>query len=49
MGGADATALHALAVAAGMLPLHEDGLRRVADGVTTLDEVLRVTQDQTDA
>jgi len=46
--GADATALQALAVRSGMLPLHEDGLRRVALGVTTHEEVLRVTQDMSD-
>jgi general secretion pathway protein E len=49
MEGADATALHALAVKAGMVPLHEDGLRAVARGVTTHDEVLRVTHDMSDA
>ncbi len=48
LAGADAAALHALAVQAGMRPLHEDGLRRVADGVTTIEELLRVTQDQGD-
>jgi general secretion pathway protein E len=43
--GADALALHAQARAAGMITLYEDGLRHVYAGVTTLDEVLRVTQD----
>jgi general secretion pathway protein E len=33
----------------GMLTLYEDGLRKVAAGVTSLDELLRVTQDQGDA
>ena len=33
---------------AGMLTLYEDGLRKVAAGVTSLDELLRVTQDQND-
>ncbi len=47
--GRDANALHSLAVQGGMLSLYEDGLRKVAAGVTTLDEVARVTQDQTDA
>ena len=32
-----------------MLSLYEDGLRKVAAGVTTLDELARVTQDQSDA
>lgn len=49
IAGADANALHALAVSAGMLSLHEDGLRKVAAGMTSLDELLRVTQDQGDA
>ena len=31
-----------------MLSLYEDGLRKVAAGVTSLDELLRVTQDQND-
>jgi general secretion pathway protein E len=47
--GADANVLHSLASQGGMLSLYEDGLRKVAAGVTTLDEVARVTQDQTDA
>ena len=47
--GKDATALHTLASQGGMLSLYEDGLRKVSAGVTSLDEVLRVTQDQSDA
>jgi general secretion pathway protein E len=47
--GHDASALHALAAQGGMLSLFEDGLRKVAAGVTTLDELARVTQDQADA
>ncbi|WP_019373248.1 GspE/PulE family protein, partial [Melaminivora alkalimesophila] len=47
--GKDANSLHLLATQAGMLSLYEDGLRKVAAGVTTLDEVARVTQDQSDA
>lgn len=47
--GRDANALNAVAAEAGMLSLYEDGLRKVASGVTTLDELARVTQDQTDA
>lgn len=49
IGGQDANALHALAVSRGMLSLHEDGLRKVAAGQTSLDELARVTQDQSDA
>ncbi len=47
--GKDANALNALAAQSGMLSLFEDGLRKVAAGVTTLDELARVTQDQSDA
>ena len=47
--GADAGTLHAQAMAAGMLSLYDDGLRKVAAGQTSLDEVLRVTEDQSDA
>ena len=46
--GHDAGALQALAVQGGMLTLYDDGLRKVAAGVTSLDELLRVTQDQSE-
>jgi general secretion pathway protein E len=49
LDGRDASALNALALQGGMLSLFEDGLRKVAAGVTTLDELARVTQDQADA
>jgi type IV pilus assembly protein PilB len=38
-----ATELKELAVKAGMRTLRQSGLRKVANGVTTIDEVLRVT------
>ena len=44
--GKDASALHTLAMHSGMHRLYEDGLRKVATGMTSLDELLRVTQDQ---
>jgi general secretion pathway protein E len=47
--GKDASQLHALAVRSGMLTLYEDGLRKVAAGATSLEELLRVTQDSGDA
>ena len=47
--GKDANVLHALASESGMLSLYEDGLRKVAAGITALDELARVTQDQSDA
>ena len=49
MSGADATGLHAAARQQGMVTLYEDGLRKVARGVTSMEEVLRVTQDQSEA
>ncbi len=48
MGGADAGALHSAARRQGMYTLYEDGLRKVAAGQTSLEEVLRVTQDQSE-
>ena len=48
LSGADATTLHAASRQRGMLTLYEDGLRKVAAGITSLEEVLRVTQDQSE-
>ncbi|WP_034692783.1 GspE/PulE family protein [Acidovorax sp. NO-1] len=47
--GRDANTLNEIAARGGMLSLFQDGLRKVATGVTTLDELARVTQDQADA
>ncbi|MFN3985325.1 MAG: type II secretion system ATPase GspE [Rhodocyclaceae bacterium] len=44
LSGADATTLHRVARDSGMVTLYEDGLRKVAAGITSLEEVLRVTQ-----
>ncbi len=44
--GADASALHSAARGRGMITLYEDGLRKVVAGESSLEEVLRVTQDQ---
>lgn len=49
LSGADATVLHAAAREQGMITLYEDGLRKVVQGVTSLQEVMRVTQDQGEA
>jgi general secretion pathway protein E len=49
MSGADATVLHAAARRQGMTTLYEDGLRKVVQGMTSMEEVLRVTQDQSEA
>lgn len=43
--GADATTLHTIARHGGMLTLMEDGLRKVAAGLTSVEEVLRVAKD----
>jgi general secretion pathway protein E len=48
MDGADATLLHAAARQQGMTTLYEDGLRKVMQGVTSMEEVLRVTRDQSE-
>jgi general secretion pathway protein E len=48
MSGADATVLHAAARRQGMTTLYEDGLRKVVQGVTSMEEVLRVNQDQSE-
>ncbi len=49
MAGADATSLHAAARQQGMITLYEDGLRKVVRGLTSLEEVMRVTQDQSES
>jgi len=49
LDGLDAASLHNKATGAGMHTLYEDGLRKVAAGITSLDELLRVTQDSADA
>jgi general secretion pathway protein E len=46
MSGADATLLHAAARKQGMITLFEDGLRKVVAGETSMEEIMRVTQDQ---
>ncbi len=43
--GDDAAGLDKVARAGGLVPLYDDGLRKVAAGVTSLDELLRVTHD----
>ena len=49
LDGLDAAALHAKATSSGMHTLYEDGLLKVAAGITSLDELLLVTEDRTDA
>ena len=45
MTGADASVLTAAARRNGMRNLREDGWRKVRDGISTVDEVMRVTQE----
>ena len=46
--GTDASQLQEIARGGGLVSLYEDGLRKVCAGITSLEEVLRVTQDQGD-
>jgi general secretion pathway protein E len=43
--GADAVTVKQAAVQNGMRTLYEDGIRKVVSGITTLSEVMRVTQE----
>ncbi|MBW1681829.1 MAG: type II secretion system ATPase GspE [Deltaproteobacteria bacterium] len=43
--GADAVSIKEAAVKNGMTTLFEDGLRKVREGITTMSEVMRVTQE----
>jgi len=45
LDGTDAHALHRIACDNGMMPMLKDGLAKVALGVTTIEEVLRVTRE----
>jgi general secretion pathway protein E len=49
LDGLDAAALNTLATSHGMHTLYEDGLLKVASGITSLDELLSVTEVNTDA
>jgi general secretion pathway protein E len=43
--GADAVTIKGTAMGKGMTSLYQDGLLKVKEGITTIDEVLRVTQE----
>ena len=45
MRNADASVLTEAARRNGMQNLREDGWKKIRDGVTTVDEVMRVTQE----
>jgi general secretion pathway protein E len=47
MKNTDATTIKALAMEKGMRTLRQDGAARVLDGLTSIDEVVRVTQKET--
>ena len=49
LAGGDTTALHEVATQAGMRTLYEDGLQKVAAGLTSLEELLVATQDSSNA
>jgi general secretion pathway protein E len=42
---AEAREIHRAAIEEGMRTMYHDGLLKAAEGVTTLEEVLRVTRD----
>jgi len=42
---ADASSLANAAMQQGMRTMYQDGLQKVAQGMTSLEEILRVTQD----
>lgn len=46
MERAPANVIRAAAIETGMIPLRQDGWRKVLAGITTVDEVLRVTQEE---
>ncbi len=45
MKKADSASIGRQAVEEGMKTLRQDGARKIIEGITTLEEVLRVTQD----
>jgi general secretion pathway protein E len=45
MGGATAGAVKRKAIEEGMATLRDDGVRQVINGLTSIDEVMRVTQE----
>jgi general secretion pathway protein E len=45
LGHATATEIQRVAMQEGMATMYEDGLRKALDGRTTIEEVLRVAED----
>ena len=48
MKGSDATTIKKLAVSHGMKTMREDAAMKVVQGLTTISEVLRVTQEESE-
>jgi general secretion pathway protein E len=46
LGKVDANRIKAKATSTGMLTLREEGIKKIVDGVTTTEEILRVTHDE---
>ncbi len=46
--GVDSSSIKKRATEKGMLTLRDDGARKVQDGITTVEEVMRVTQEELD-
>ena len=44
--GVDSTTIKKRAVEKGMLTLRDDGARKVKEGITTVEEIIRVTQEE---
>jgi len=42
---ADGTEIQKTAIDDGMATMKEDGIRKAVEGITTIEEVMRVTQD----
>jgi type II secretory ATPase GspE/PulE/Tfp pilus assembly ATPase PilB-like protein len=42
LGKASASALREIAIRSGMVPMLEDGLQKATEGLTTIEEVLRM-------
>ena len=42
----DASQINKIAISEGMIPMVEDGLNKVKQGITTIDEIIRVTKEK---
>ncbi len=46
VGKADATSINKQAIAEGMTTMFEDGLKKVQQGLTSIEEIMRATKEQ---